>query len=103
MRVYTYHHGLGHTTNQCTSLRHAVQDLIDQGIVQLGQPSVSSNLILTYSTHAVPPLVGGVHFIDFAKFDNCVHMLSWDDRGSEPIVFDDGYSDDWVHEVFQSQ
>ena len=30
-------------------------------------------------------------------------MLSWDDQGPEPIVFDDGYGDDWVHEVFLSQ
>ena len=49
-----YHQGPGHTTDQCTALRHAVQDLIDQGIVQLGQPSISSNPLLTYSTHAVP-------------------------------------------------
>ena len=31
-----------------------------------------------------------------------LHMLSWDDQGSDPIVFDDGYGDDGVHEVFLS-
>ena len=63
---WAYHQGLGHITYQCTALRHVVHDLIDQGIVQLGQPSVSSNPLLTYSTHAVPPPVGGIHSIDFA-------------------------------------
>ena len=59
-----YHQGPGHTTDQCTALRHAIQDLIDQGIMQLGQPSISSNPLLTYSTHAIPPPAGGIHSID---------------------------------------
>ena len=98
-----YHQGLGHTTDQCTALRHVVQDLIDQGIVQLGQPSASSNPLSTYSTHAVPSLTGGIHSIDFAESDDRIHMLSRDDQGLEPIIFDDGYGDDGVHEVFSSQ
>ena len=97
-----YHQGLKHTTNQCTGLRHVIQDLIDQGIVQLGQPSVSSNPLPTYSTHVVPPLVGGIHSIDFAKSDYLIHMLSWDDQGTRSIVFDNGYGDDGVHKVFPS-
>ena len=64
---YAYHQGPRHNTDQCIALRHIVQDLIDQGIVQLGQPSISSNPLQTYSTHAVPLPVGGIH------------MLSWDD------------------------
>ena len=51
----------------------------------------------------LPSPVGGIHSIDFAEFDDRIHMLSWDDQGSEPIVFDDGYGDDGVHEVFLSQ
>ena len=97
-----YHQGLGHTTDQCTTLRHVVQDLIDQGIVQVGQPSISSNPLPTCSTHAVPPPVGGIHSIDFAESEDRIHMLSWDDQRSEPIAFDDGYGDDGVHEVFSS-
>ena len=97
-----YHQGLRHTTDQCTALRHAVQDLIDHGIVQLGQPSISSNPLPTYSTHAVPPSVGGIHSIDFVESEDCIHMLSWDDQRSKPISFDDGYGDDGVHEVFSS-
>ena len=71
--------------------------------MQLGQPSVSSNPLPTYSTHAIPPPTGGIHSIDFAESDYRIHMLSWDDQGSGPIVFDDGYGDDEVHEVFSSQ
>ena len=33
----SYHQGPGHDTNHCTALRHAIQDLIDQGLVNLGQ------------------------------------------------------------------
>ena len=29
-------------------------------------------------------------------------MLSWADKRPEPIAFDDGYGDDWVHEAFLS-
>ena len=71
--------------------------------MQLGQPSVSSNPLSTYSTHEVPPPVGGIHFIDFAESDDRIHMLSWDDQGLGSIIFDDGYGDDRVHEVFLSQ
>ena len=72
----TYHQGLGHTTYQCIALRHVVQDLIDQGIMQLGQLSVSSNPLLTYSTHAVPLPTRGIHSIDIAEFDDRIHVLS---------------------------
>ena len=98
----TYHQGPGHTTYQCTTLRYVVQDLIDHGIVKLGQPNVSSNPLLTYSTRAVPPPTRGIHSIDFAESDDLIHMLSWDDQGPESIVFDDGCGDDGVDEVFLS-
>ena len=74
-----YHQSLGHTIDQCTALRHVVQDAIDHGIVQLGHPRVSFNPLSTYSTHAVPPPIGGIHFIDFVESDDRIHMLSWDD------------------------
>ena len=79
-----YHQGPGHTTDQCTALRHSIQDLIDQGIVQLGQPSISSNPLPTYSTHAVPSPARGIRSMDFAKFEDRIHMLSWDDQRLEP-------------------
>ena len=71
--------------------------------MQLGQPSISSTPLPTYSTHAVPPPAGGIHSIDFAEFEDRIHLLSWDDQRPEPIPFDDGYGDDGVHEVFSSQ
>ena len=71
--------------------------------MQLGQPSISSNPFPTYSTHVVPPPAKGSHSIDFVESEDRIHMLSWDDQRSEPIAFDDGYSDDGVHEVFSSQ
>ena len=51
----------------------------------------------------VPPPVRGIHSIDFVESDDHIHMLSWDDQGPRSIVFDDGYVDDEVHEVFPSQ
>ncbi|RVW21941.1 hypothetical protein CK203_101082 [Vitis vinifera] len=58
-----YHQGLGHETDRCTALRHAIQDLIDQGLVHLGQSSVTQNPLPVHTTHAVPPLAGDAHFI----------------------------------------
>ncbi|WJZ84118.1 hypothetical protein VitviT2T_003739 [Vitis vinifera] len=79
-----YHQGPGHETDQCTALRHAIQDLINQGLVHLGQPSVTTNLLPTHTTHAVPPPADGIHFLDFDEIDDHVHMLSWDDSDPEP-------------------
>ncbi|RVW43742.1 hypothetical protein CK203_074132 [Vitis vinifera] len=61
-------------------------DLIDQGLVHLGQPSVTTNPLPTHTTHAVPPPAGGIHFLDFDETDDHVHMLSWDDPDPEPIM-----------------
>ncbi|KAL6315422.1 hypothetical protein AAG906_000536 [Vitis piasezkii] len=81
-----YHQGPGHETDRCTALRHAIQDLIDQGLVHLGQPSVTTNPLPTHTTHAVPPPADGIHFLDFDEIDDHVHMLSWDDPDPEPIM-----------------
>ncbi|RVW90548.1 hypothetical protein CK203_031049 [Vitis vinifera] len=67
-----YHQGPGHETDRCTALRHAIQDLIDQGLVRLGQPSVTTNPLPTHTTHVVPPPAGGIHFLDFDETDD--HM-----------------------------
>ena len=76
-------------------MRHAIQDLIDQGLVNLGQPSVTTNPLPAHSTHAVPPPPGGINHIDFVE-DDSIHMMSWDDGVPEPIVLDDGYEVDTV-------
>ena len=86
-----YHQGLGHETDCCTALRHTIQDLIDQGVVHLGQPSVTTNLLLAHTTHAVPPPTDSMHSIDFAELDDHIHMLSWDESKLEPIVSDEIY------------
>ena len=86
-----YLEGPGHKTDRCTTLRHAIQDLIDQGLVHLGQPSVTKNPLPAHTTHAVPPPADGIHFLDFAELDNHIHMLSWDEPDLEPIVSDKVY------------
>ena len=67
------------------ALRHAIQDLTDQGFVNLGQPSVTTNPLPAHSTHAVPPPSGYIYHIDLIE-DDIIHMLSWDDVLLEPIV-----------------
>ncbi|KAL6325116.1 hypothetical protein AAG906_022683 [Vitis piasezkii] len=69
--------GAGHVTGCYTTLRHAIQDLIDQSLVHLGQP--------------ILPPADGIHFMNFTKLDDCIHMLSWDDSEPEPIVVDESY------------
>ena len=62
---YAYHQGPGHDTDRCSTLRHAIQDLIDQGLINLGQPSVITNPLPTHTTHLVTPPTGGIHHMDF--------------------------------------
>ncbi|KAL6312346.1 hypothetical protein AAG906_008000 [Vitis piasezkii] len=83
-----YHQGPGHETDRCTALRHAVQDLIDQGLVHLGQPSVTTNPLPAHTTHAVPPPADDIHFLEFDVIDDHIHMLSDDDSDLEPIMPD---------------
>ncbi|RVW71023.1 hypothetical protein CK203_057836 [Vitis vinifera] len=83
-----YHQGPGHETDRCTALRHAIQDLIDQGLVHLGQPSVTTNPLPAHTTHAVPPPADGIHFLEFDVIDDHIHMLSDDDSDPEPIMPD---------------
>ncbi|KAL6312750.1 hypothetical protein AAG906_020602 [Vitis piasezkii] len=92
---YSYHQGPGHDTDHCNALRHAIQDLIDQGLVNLGQPSVTTNPLLAHSTHAVHPSSGDIHHIDLIE-DDIIHMLSWDDGLPEPIVLHDSYEDTFI-------
>ncbi|RVW85568.1 hypothetical protein CK203_037489 [Vitis vinifera] len=80
--------GPGHETDRCTALRHAIQDVIDQGLVHLGQPSVTTNPLPTHTTHAVPPPANGIHFLEFDVIDDNIHMLSDDDSDPEPIMPD---------------
>ena len=69
--------------------------MIDQCLVNLGQPCVTTNPLPAHSTHAVPPPSGGIHHIDFVE-DDSAHMMSWDDELAKLIVLDDGYEVDIV-------
>ena len=63
--------------------------------ITFSEPSVTTNPLLSHSTHVVPPPSGSIHHIDFVE-DESIHMLSWDDGLSESIILDDGYEVDIV-------
>ena len=61
----------GHCTDYCVSLRHTIQDLIDNGAVSfpvsttdtdLG-PDMTVDSFPAYSTHAIPPHSGLYHHV----------------------------------------
>ncbi|RVW62095.1 hypothetical protein CK203_058926 [Vitis vinifera] len=85
----------GHDMDHCTAMRHAIQDLIDQGLINLGQLSVTTNPLPTHSTHVVSPSPGDIHHMDLIE-DDSIHMLSWDDGLPELIVLHDSYEVDGV-------
>ena len=64
-------------------LRHAIQDLIDKGLVDLGHPAVTTNPLPTHDTRAVPPPTGGVHSIEFSGDE--IFMMGWDREAPQPI------------------
>ncbi|RVX11380.1 hypothetical protein CK203_019586 [Vitis vinifera] len=78
-----YHQRAGHDTDSCSALRHAIQDLIDQGLVDLGRPGVATDPLPTHDTRAVPPPPEGVHLIEFAG--NEIFMMGWDGEAPQPI------------------
>ena len=57
-------------------LRHAIQDLIDQGLVDLGCLVVTIDPLPTHDTRAVPPPMSGVHSVEFSGDD--IFMMGWD-------------------------
>ncbi|XP_034674267.1 uncharacterized protein LOC117905460 [Vitis riparia] len=73
----------GHDTDSCSALRHAIQDLIDQGLVDLGRPSVATDPLPTHDTRAVPPPSERVHLIEFAGDE--IFMMGWDGEAPQPI------------------
>ena len=73
-----YHQRAGHDTDSCSALRHAIQDLIDQGLVDLGRPGVATDPLPTHDTRAVPPPPEGVHLIEFAGDE--IFMMGWVER-----------------------
>ncbi|KAL6319153.1 hypothetical protein AAG906_011237 [Vitis piasezkii] len=55
---YAYYQGPRHDIDRCFALRYAIRDLIDQGLVNLGQPSVTTNPYPAHTTHSVLPPIG---------------------------------------------
>ncbi|RVW87634.1 Retrovirus-related Pol polyprotein from transposon 297 [Vitis vinifera] len=54
----------------CSALRHAIQDLIDQGLVDLGRPGVATDPLPTHDTRAVPPPPEGTADPQAIQFDS---------------------------------
>ena len=78
-----YHQRVGHDTDNCAALKHAIQDLIDQGLVDLGRPAVTTDPLPTHDTRAVPPPPGGVHLIEYSGDE--IFMLGWEGEAPQPI------------------
>ena len=78
-----YHQRAGHDTDSCAALRHAILDLIDQGLVDLGRPAVTTDPLLTHDTRAVPPTPGGVHLIEYSEDE--IFMMGWDGEAPQLI------------------
>ncbi|KAJ9680280.1 hypothetical protein PVL29_019559 [Vitis rotundifolia] len=72
-----YHQIQGHDTEHCSVLHHAIQELIDSGLVNLSGLSVTTNPLPTYSTHAVSPLPS-LQLIDLDVDGIDGRMIFWD-------------------------
>ena len=62
-----YHQRAGHDTDSFAALRHTIQDLIDQGLVDLGRPALTTDPLPTHDTRVVPPPPGGIHSIEYSR------------------------------------
>ena len=80
---YAYHQRAGHDTDSYAALRHTIQDLIDQGLVDLGLPEVTTDPLPTHDTRALPPPPGGIHSIEFLGDE--IFMMGWDGEAPQPI------------------
>ena len=58
---------MGYDTKSYEMLRHTIQDLIDQGLVDLGCLVVTIDPLPTHDTRVVPPPTGGVHSVEFSR------------------------------------
>ena len=64
-------------------MKHAIQDLIDQGLVDLGRPAMTTDPLPTHDTRAVPPPPGGVNLIEFLGDE--IFVMGWDGEAPQPI------------------
>ena len=79
-----YHQIQGHNTERCSALHHAIQDLIDSGLVNLSGPSVTTNPLPMHSTHVVSP-PPSLQQIDLDVDDIDGHMVFWDVLGKDLV------------------
>ena len=78
-----YHQIAGHDIDSCTALRHANQDLTDQGLVDLGRLGVTTDPLPTHDTGFLPLPPGGIHLIMFLRDE--IFMMGWDGEAPQPI------------------
>ena len=78
-----YHQRAGHDTDSFAALRHTIKDLIDQGLVDLGRPEVTTDPLPTHDTRAVSPPPGGIHSIEFLGDE--IFVMGWDGKAPQPI------------------
>ena len=78
-----YHQRVGHDTDSCVALRNTIQDLIDQGLVDLGRPAVTIDPLPTHDTRVILPPLGGIHSIEFLGYE--IFMMGWDGEAPQPI------------------
>ena len=66
--------------------------MIDQGLVDLGRPRVTTDPLPTHNTRAVPPPLGGIHLIEFLGDE--IFMMGWDGEAPQPICLcaDSGFN-----------
>ena len=76
--------------------RHTIQDLIDQGLVDLGRLTMTTDPLPTHDTRAILPPVGGVHLIEFSGYE--IFMMGWDGEASQPIsLYEDSDFSGYIH------
>nr|CAN76801.1 hypothetical protein VITISV_043027 [Vitis vinifera] len=89
-----YHQIQGHDTERCSALHHAIQDLIDSGLVNLAGLNVTTNPLPTHSTHAVPlppEYIDGYHRASVGAFTR-FQRSCYDFVGRVPIFGIDHFS-----------
>ena len=64
-------------------LRHAIQNLINQVLVDLGCPVVTIDLLPTHDNRVVPPPTGGVHSVEFLGDE--IFMMGWGGEAPQSI------------------
>ena len=64
-------------------MRHAIQDLIDQGLVDLGCLGVTIDPLPTHDTRDVPSPSGGIHSTEFLGDE--IFMMGWDGEAPQLI------------------